>query len=453
MIELHYQLTPATGDKLRDAEVAAEQANVMALVDGDGMMYTSQGHNMQAHLATAQVRREARYDHGAFSMSDSPYVTGMKIAVPRMYARVRGASFLLEGPMPDGSQLLDFAPLGDGPYAVVVETWLSLVGPTTFGKASRPAQFAGVEDVTHKPNKDALYPAGNIDRLHESGVRDDPFVTATIQTQKMIQRQYRLVVIPDCDLAGWRGIDGAIYQPDSMSAPHGVRCLTEYGENAYDRAYDRELLAFKLCVVERAGNTLRVHVNDVLVPDDYTPVGQRPVPVVPTPSLLASRLQYRLRSAQEQIDELGTRLQRAEATMQVMRASNPDEQTLQTSALSASGQRIPFSMEERDDGGWHDPQGAPASMRPRLEGELEVHATVAFDASPAGSRRLALLLDGAPVASVSTPACADGPTELNVSAVVGVKPTSLIEVAAWQSSGLPLRLLARRSRISVRRVR
>lgn len=432
MIELEYKLSEATGEKLRDMEAAAEAANIVGLLDGDGMMYTTLGHNMQSRLASSPLRREAHLDQGGFSLSDAPYISGAALCVPRMLGRKDGDSFLLEGPEANGSQLFDLSPLSDGTYAVVLETWLALVGPTTYGKASRPAQYAGVVDTSRKPSAYSLYPAGNIDRLG-IGVPDESFVTATIQTQKMLQRQYRIRLIPERNLVGLPSYLG-------LSARYSgtgdiVKATAPRASDAYDLAMDREFLACKLALVTVNSGTYTALVNAPHRHLKAEGIVQSPVPVIPT----ARRFQSFVTCEIERLDVsdavLGDRIHALE------KLSDGAVYAAERQAIqSNTDQRIFFTTEVRDALGWHDNTTVSNRFVMDFEGSLLLICHGAFAAGGTagtidGTRGLALYINnkdaGLRVMNLALGGVGMG---VQLTCEIDVKPGDLLEIAAPHTS-------------------
>jgi|GEM_PF-5974719 len=447
MFEKPFTLSPHAGDRLKAALDAAHDANLSLALTGHDVIETSQGRNLTAALVHGNLKRVLAAEYGAAAITRAPGTQGLSVRVPACTVLLGGDAFLVAGSEADGSQLLDFTNLPPGAYAVVLESWLALVGPTTQGRATEPAIFSGVTDATAKPSATTLFPAGNADRTAD-GVSDAALVTATVVTQKFVQRQYRLRVLQDRNLIGYAS-DATLGLPYAASArlgPDVVEAVLPDTQDGYAKALDRRVHAMKLCVVEHNGSLLTLHVNDFRVADAYQPRGQRPVPLRLTRAAFAQW-------AHERMTVLATQIDAAQASILALQSefTHCDLSTITNLQVLTSGldgalpQRLAFTRENSDDQSWHTDAGIPSRVTVNFTGRVHVTASVQFTPSDnaTGARVIRLLVDGQRTAFAQSAApVANLPTLLNLSAEVSVRAGQYLELEAWQNSGTTLTVAA-----------
>lgn len=393
-LEVAWRLSPDGGDQLRRARRTAKATNVVGMVDGHGMMYTTTGHNISASLALNAVARALETDGGLAHLTLPARTQGLQVLIPRQLVTLDGDGFHIDGGGEEGETILDLSGAGDGVYMAVIETWQSVVGPTTLGRHTVPAQFIGVVDEENKPGALALYGAGNIDS--PVAISDADFVTATIQTQKMLQRQYRVRLMPE------RTLDGLVTDlVDASDRARGEGAYSASGDvaqvvvspslTADARAVDRTFTAAKLLLIERRGSVLTLHQTDPMALG-AAPVmpftGQRPLPVVRPRWLmgrlikeLADRLDATLASHDARLGEL-------EAARRVLEAQAPS-----FALTNAPDQRVAFTQASAGAPAWHSAQAQPSLITPDFTGRVTIQVSVDF-ASGSGVRKVAVAVGG-----------------------------------------------------------
>ncbi|TDE85591.1 hypothetical protein [Deinococcus sp. S9] len=454
MEDFAYQLTPRSGERLAAADDLAQQANLLGLVVGHRVRETSFGRNAALRLALSGLRRFARQEFGELAASGLPVAEGLKVRVPAFNLHLRGDTLTLRGPEGDGSQLFDLTGLPAGDYALLLESWVALVGATTLGQATQPAIYTGVTDTANKPDATHFYEAGNV---NGKGLPDAVFADTTIQTTKALQRQYRLSLIPDRNLIGYQSDlvpAGTVYQvtrhPDLVQA-----AIPECTPGAWDRAIDRRFLACKLGVVSTTGSALTLHTADFRVADDFEHKGQRPAPLRLTREQLEAWLRSQVQALTVQVQAIESRLAVVEAQRQAALVRADTEQIVMPLRQDGSvlPQRLRFTQEVWDTQAWHDPVAYPTRIRLPFNGVVQVHATATFVADPAaGLRGLRLLQNNLPTAYAQVaPGDANLDTPLTLSAELTVSAGDYLEIEPWQASGATL-TVREGATFSVRRI-
>lgn len=440
MDQYAFELTPRSGERLNAADELAQQANLLGLAVGHRVRETSFGRNAALRLALSGLRRFVRQEFGELALTELPVVDGLSVAVPPMNLHLRGDTLTLRGPEQGGSQRFDLAGLAPGNYALVLESWVSLVGATTFGQASEPAIYAGVVDQANKPDERHFYEAGNV---AGKGLPDAVFADVTPQITKALQRQYRLSLIPDRNLIG--------YQSDLVPAgttyaitrvPELVQALVPEGVGAWDKAVDRRFVACKLAVVTRGDSALTLHVSDSRSPDPFIHLGQAPAPLRLRRQDLEAWLRAEVLAVNARLLASEARIAALEATRSAAQLYSDEEQTVMP--VSSNGavipQRLRFTRSLTDPENWHDPVAYPTRVRVEFEGVMLITATATFAAgSGAGLRSLRLLKNNLPtVLAQASPGDPGFDTPVTLAGEVPVSPGDFLEIEPWQTSGVTL---------------
>jgi hypothetical protein len=439
-----FLLTPRTGDRFRDVELLGDEANLNGALAGNDVMETSVGRNLEKMLQLAPIRRALRAEHGLLAVDASPVVEGQNLRIPSAKVFLNGDSFTLSGIESDGSQLVNLAGLQAGDYAVVIESWKALIGPTSYGQATEPSQFLGVTDTVNKPTSLTLYPSGNIDILN--GPSDLPLVTHTVITQKFLQRQYRVRIIPDRDLLGYTS-DVIPLIPVYPDLPNGAQVrsasYTLVGDGLYEanlpqmpssylQAFDRHIDAFKLCRVTVGVTGLTLHTRTLL---DQTET---------TAQILPARRTLAIATALS-IADLVARVVSLEASRgnYTLKTQEPFGIADRDSGGSALPQNIPFPAGIGGINFSHDLVSYPSRLIPNFTGPLTVTASAVFAGSVQGGiRGLRLLVNSQPSGfAANTPTVSGERAEVSLSASLNVVAGQIIEIEAYQTSGAILQII------------
>lgn len=464
MEDRSYQLTPRSGERLASADDLAQQANLLGLVVGHRLRETSFGRNAALRLSLSGLRRFVRQEFGEVAISHAPSVNGMTLTVPTMTLHLRGDTLVLRGPDGGGRQNFDLTGLPAGDYAVVLESWVSLVGATTLGQATQPAIYVGVTDGANKPDTTHFYEAGNIGG---GGLSEAVLADTTLQTTKALQRQYRLTLIPDRDLDGYQSDlvpAGTTYEGPSMSinitdagtpSTPLVWATVPEGPGAWDQAVDRRFLACKLAVVTSTGSALAVHVSDIRENDSFDHKGQAPAPVRLSRQDLEEWLSSRIAALSADVLAVETRLAIVESAQQATRVRSDEDQIVLPVNQDGSviPQRLRFTQELSDPQHWHDPIAYPTRIQVDFSGTVQVNATVTYGAhTAAGLRIIRLLCNGIPTPFAQTaPGDANFDSSLTLIAELTVSAGDWLEIEPWQSTGSPLSV-RQGAVLSVRRI-
>ncbi len=448
-----FRLTPQTGDRVRAVDDLAEHHNLRGALLSHGSIETSLGRALAQTLTFRVATALGRADLGDLSVDQAAYVEGADLVIPPTVLRVRGEPIRLAG------QRIPVSTLGLGTYAVLWEGWRALVGPTTAGRATEPQLFAAVTDGVNKPTATTLHPAGCVDLTN--GPSDAPLVTATVQTQRFEQWQYRVRLIPDGDLAT-HASDLIPPVPRYEDLPDGEQVpgasYTHTGDGLYmatlpdvpaslARAYDRRLYACKLGLVRvgAAGAEVRTHG---LTDTGTWPLGA-PAPVLP------ARLHLARLTALTLADHLRrlTLLEAAGGALD-LRTNESFAVADETAGGSASARCVPFPAGNGELlGVTHDPAASPAELTLTADLRVRVTASVSFAAGGAGIRGVRLLQDGQPTGFATIQgACEVGAAaSVNLPGELAVKAGQRLSLEAVQRSGTVL--LVQDARVSVSRVR
>lgn len=447
-----FRLTPNTGNRLREVQELVERHNIRATLQGHDTKETSLGRSLAFLVLTRGVAALMKADAALLSLDHAPSVTPDALLIPNTTLRLAGEPLSLT------AQTLSVAQLGLGDYAIVLEAYRALVGPTTAGRETEPAIFATISDSAGKPSATELYPAGCLD--FTSGPSDAPLATATVQTQKFEQWQYRIRLIPDRDLAGYASdlipmmpkyaeLPAGEQVPSANYAPLGDGlhfALLPDRPESYARAYDRRLYACKLGVLRMGAAGASLRLNTLQGEEAW--LGDAPA------LILAGRRELALQTAQALKDHAG-RLALLEA-----RSGSLDLHTNEAFAVadeaaggSALSRCVPFPKAAGNLAGlFHDPLGAPAEVQATEAVRLQISASVTFaPAVDAGVRGLRLLKNGLPTGYVSLAGNAPGAVNASsLSAQISALPLDRFALEVVQTSGAVL--LATESVMSISRI-
>lgn len=447
-----FRLTPNTGNRLREVQTLADDHNVRTALSGHGVMETSLGRSIAFLLQSRAVAALGRADAGLLSQDHAPEVSGHELRLPASRVRLMGE------PVRTAAQTISLAGLDLGDYAIVVEAYRALIGATTAGRASEPQLYATVTDGANKPTPEQFYPAGCIDL--PSGPSDAPLVTATVQTQKYEQWQYRVRLIQDRDLTGYvsdlipnvpryEDLPDGEQVPGSSYAHMGdglFEALLPDVPASYARAYDRRLYAFKLGVVRVGAAGAEVLTHQIAREQAWR--GAPPAVVLPGRLELAEATAAELMAQTQRL--LALEATRGALDLRTNEAFAVPDEALGGSALARC---IPFPAAEGElPGVTHDPHAAPAQLRAAVNCRLRVTASATFaPSSDTGSRGLRILKNGLPSGFAQVAGNAPGtPNAINVSAEISLKAGETLMVEVVQRSGSVL--LATDAALSISRL-
>lgn len=446
-----FRLTPGTGEHLRDAAELADRHNVRAVHVGHNSMETSLGRSLLLTISQRAALAGALADLGPLTLDEAPVVESGAVRVPATALRVHGEAIRLS------SQRLTLGGLGLGRYALVIELWRALVGPTTAGRAEEPRLYATVTDAAAKPSATTLYPAGCTDLT--DGPSDAPLVTATVQTQKFEQWQYRLRLIADGDLAAYDSsliprvpryedlpqgeqVAGAAYAP--LGAGLYEARLPDRPESR-ERAFDRRLYAAKLAVVSLGPAGPQVLTRAL---DDLTDWGASP-----PAAILPGRLELARAVAARQADH-ERRLGQIEASRGALDfvTNEPFAVADLTAGGSLEARAVPFPAATGAlRGVAHDPQAAPSAVRATEAGRFRVTASVTFAPGAAGLRGVSLLRNLLPTGFAQQVSAATGDeTSLSLSAELDLLAGERLHLEVRHRAGAVLSVT--NARLSISRV-
>jgi hypothetical protein len=269
---------------------ALEKANLSFALQGKNGAPSAFALNLASLAIRETLRRSIKADAGpAALLGFSPIANGQTVTIPAQAVAVLGEIIQLSGTGGDSAAVfIDMTTYAVGDWAVVLETWNALVGPSTDSGLLPPTALAGITDTVNKKSSTLFYPLGNVDRTGGGdGQPDSALVAGTsVQIQKFIQPQYRIRVISDRTLVGLavNGAAGLHYSamPDN---PLVVKAVTPHTEQAFDGTYH----AVKLCIIRKTSSSVTAFTQG-LQPSGWTPQGQEPVPVLPSRALIAVAL-------------------------------------------------------------------------------------------------------------------------------------------------------------------
>lgn len=448
-----FSLTPYSGDQYQSAAQAVRRANILSLADGHGMIYTSAGHNLALQVPLARLAALSAA-HSGTSFTAMPQVSGDTLVMPSADVFLDGEHFQLSGPELDGSQHFSLLGLSEGNYTLTLESWNALAGVTTYGRASLPSFTAGVVSPQNKPADDRLYLAGNLDA--PQGPSDQPFITGTLETQRILQKQYRLRLIKDVNLEGSLAYSaapadraGTLYSGDGDV----LKAVSPHSLSAYDVAVDRTFTLCKLALVRITSAGAEVLVNAPHLHRTASGAGQDPIPLIPT----LRRFQGFTTCEFERVDLAHAVL--ADRVKHLEKLSDAGAfQATQQNIQAGAEQRIFFTSEVRDPLGWHDSTTVSHQFAMDFTGSVQVICHATFDAAGSaegldGNRGLALMINGAHTGvRVSQLALGGVRSDVQLAGEVDVRPGDRLEVAALHTSvntALPLT----GARLTIRRVR
>lgn len=444
-----FALTPRSGDQLRALEELAAGANLEQAVTGHHVKETSLGRNLAARLSSAAAARYLAAELGSELSVDGEILGGDAVHVPAMNLFARGHLIrLLPEAVPVGE-------LRSGNYLLVAELWRALVGPTTLGRFTEPAIFAGSRDVANKPSDASLFPAGNV-RAGE-GPSDAPLATASIVTQKFLQWQYRLSLVSVGDLAAWesdllpRRPWRAGEDPEGGEAVLEARYAPLAGElfgalipqsapDAYARAFDRQLYAGVLARVIVSPAGVRVVQNRLTAP-------------APGALLLPPRAEM-LRAVEDRLNEQQRRIQVLERAGRYRDFSTDEPVNVghTTAGGVVAAQKVPFADNIGNLDLGFDPGQSTRVVLPRA-GRYAVTAGALWQSfAQEGSASVRLWLAGRPTAFGSTvrlEGVASGPVPISVAGEFSAKAGDVLELEVAQNTGA-LAVLAKGALMSVR---
>lgn len=439
-----FSLTPRSGERLAAADQLAQQANFIGLATGDGVVETSFGRNLGYRIALSNYHRYIRQEFGDASISSVPTAEYLQLTIPKGTMHLLGDSILLRGLNADGSQTFDLRSYPAGSYALVIESWVSVVGATTLGQANQPAMYVGVVDSDHKPDDTHVYLAGN---LSGGKLPDGVLADTTIQTFKVFQRQYKISVLPDRDLIGWSG--NCLPEDQQYAASNNanvVQCIVPQSLTAWDTATDRTFTACKLAALTISGGAVTIHSSDIRALAGYIHLGQEPVPVRLTREELESWLRDQVSSIQDSFVTLESRIRTLEAVRQSCQLASDQDQVVAPAGASGGvlPQRLRYTVENWDTEGWHDSISRPTQIWLPFDGVVQVSASATFlKNGAAGMRGLRLLQNGVPTAFAQTTVGDDNfDSSLVLSCELTVASGDYLEIEPWQGTGSNLTVIA-----------
>ena len=424
-IEKKFNLTPRTGDRLADLAAVARASNLLEAVTGYNVMETSLGRIFQSHLTGELTRSSMLASLGrGVVLQDAPAPVGTAVELPATALWLNGELIRLS------AQRFDLTSAPAGSYALVLETWVSLVGPTSFGRATEPAIYVGVSDAVNKPSATGLFPAGNVDAV--GLVSDAPLVTATVITQKFLQRQYRVRVIAERSLTGYSSdllglnesnVPYGSYQPTADPSLH----VATLPDNQTARAYDHRFHAVRLATLVRDASSITV-----LNPSAETPSVVTPAPlaayVLPSRRVLAEK-------TSALIQGLRLRVAALEAVQVTAEAKSTTQQSVAPLSLTGSAEptRVAFAALSASTGFAFDPAYA-SRVTVNFAGRVRVSASVSLSlaatSAPSGPSSLTLLKNGAVTSYASSSVAVAGPPiPLNLAGEVDVQAGDFLEVS------------------------
>lgn len=282
--------TPPSGWDHAAITTALEKANLSFALQGKNGAPSAFALNVAALTMRETLKRSVRSDAGpAALLGYSPIANGQTVTIPAQAVAVLGEIIQLSGTGGDSAAvLIDMTPYGAGDYAVVLETWNALVGPSTDSGLLPPTALAGITDTVNKKTSTLFYPLGNVDRTGAGdGQPDSALVAGTsVQIQKFLQPQYRIRVMSDQTLVGLAVNDAAglhySAMPDNSLV---VEATTSHTEQAFDGKYH----AAKLCIIRKTSSGVTAFTQG-LQPSGWTPQGQEPMPVLPSRAIIAITL-------------------------------------------------------------------------------------------------------------------------------------------------------------------
>lgn len=268
-------------------ETTLEKANLQLGVIGSNGIPSAFAVNLAVASIRSMLKKVTRSDYGVAALTLRPTTSGTLVTIPAQHAAFDGTILYIRGA--SGPKQINVGG-ADGDYAVVLEVWDALVGPTTTS-ATVPVGATGVTDPANKRGSGEYYPQGDVSATISAeptgGIGDSGTVAgALIQLQKFIQPQYRISVIPNGSLYGLTppnlpsGVTTSNYLADADIAPYGARATTTNDSQSYGRTYS----IYKLAVYTKTGSTL---VELPSLDSAGNPVaGQTPVPIAPSRSSL-----------------------------------------------------------------------------------------------------------------------------------------------------------------------
>lgn len=444
-----FELTPYYGDQMRGMQALAHEAGVRQLVDGHGMIYTSAGHNLAGEVMLAQLGRFIAGQVGD-SFCAGLEIRGGKLVVSRGQAFVGGVQLMLQGAEKDGSQLFALDGLPVGRYALVLETWDALVGITTYGRSTIPSFFAGVENKENKPSKTTLYAAGNVQATQF--ISDQSAVTSTLETQRIVQSQYILRLIPERDL---RGVYATAAHPLDRAATvyagdgDVLTALSPLSETSNSVAIDRAFKACKLAIVRIEDTGATLEINAQHLHREASGKGQSPLPMVPN----LSRYQRFVTSEIERLDVAGAGDRVRLEALEQLREAGVYEAGLVQPVAHNHEQVIQFTRDVRDPLGWHDHVVSTGRFICDFAGQMGVSCHAVLAAGGGGIRALKLKKNGLETdLFMNTAAVAEHQAALQLVGELDVVAGDVLEVYVLQVSEQAAPLQLERARLTLRRL-